>query len=63
MGEADGLGKYVDADVLRAEKMREERFAQLGYTVVRWTWAEVFRRPDAVAWRVFDVLRRNGYRG
>jgi very-short-patch-repair endonuclease len=62
IGEADGLAKYTDAEVLRAEKLREERFAQMGYAVVRWTWEEVFRRPDAVAWRVLDVLRRRGHR-
>jgi len=60
VGEADGLGKYASPAVLRAEKLREERLAQAGYTVVRWTWDEVFRRPDAVAWRVLQVLRRRG---
>lgn len=62
VGEADGLGKYTDVRVLRAEKLRQERFAQEGYEVVRWTWAEVYRRPDAVAHRVLEVLRRRGYR-
>ncbi|WP_173077104.1 DUF559 domain-containing protein [Phytohabitans rumicis] len=62
VGEADGLGKYVTPEVLRNEKLRQERFAQMGYEVVRWTWREVFHRPDAVAHRVLEVLRRCGYR-
>jgi len=63
VGEADGMGKYTSPHVLRAEKLREERLSVDGYSVVRWTWEEVFRRPDAVAWRVLGVLKRRGYRG
>jgi very-short-patch-repair endonuclease len=46
VGEADGLGKYTGdrwrttADVVRAEKRREERLFDLGYEVVRWGWEE-----------------------
>jgi very-short-patch-repair endonuclease len=61
IGEADGLSKYVTPEVLHNEKLRQERFAQMGYEVVRWTWREVFLRPDTVAFRVLDVLRRCGY--
>ena len=41
VGEADGLGKYTDPQVLRAEKVRQERLESLGLTVVRWGWRDV----------------------
>jgi hypothetical protein len=62
VGEADGMMKYADADVLRTEKLRQERIEQDGLVVVRWTWAEAYRRPDVVAYRVESALRRRGWR-
>jgi hypothetical protein len=62
IGEADGLGKYTGPEVLRHEKLREEDFARMRFTVFRWTWAEAYRRPDALAHRAFMVLTRCGYR-
>jgi hypothetical protein len=62
IGEADGMAKYTDAEVLRQEKLREESFAQLGFTVFRWTWRDAYRRPDALAHRALQVLTRRGYR-
>ncbi len=41
VGEADGMGKYVSADVLRAEKVRQERLEECGLTVVRWGWRDL----------------------
>lgn len=62
IGEADGLSKYTDPEVLRREKVREEGFVQLGFTVFRWTWRDAYRRPDALAHRALEILTRNGYR-
>jgi hypothetical protein len=62
IGEADGMGKYTEPDVLRREKIREENFVQMGYTVFRWTWRDAWRRPDALAHRGLEVLTRCGYR-
>lgn len=62
IGEADGLGKYTDPEVLRHEKIREENLTQLGFTVVRWTWRDAYRRPDALGHRCLAVLTRCGYR-
>lgn len=39
--EVDGMGKYEDIRDLRAEKVREDRLRELGYEVVRLTWAEL----------------------
>lgn len=62
IGEADGLGKYTSAEVLRREKLREEGFAQLGFSMFRWTWSDAYRGPDAVAHRGLMLLTRRGYR-
>ncbi|MBA2416816.1 MAG: hypothetical protein H0V64_13205 [Geodermatophilaceae bacterium] len=55
-GEADGLAMYTDADVLRAEKLRQERIELAGIRVARWTWYDVDRPPEAR--RTADRLRR-----
>lgn len=50
IGEFDGLGKYLGeeylagrttAEVVVAEKRREDRLRALGFTVVRWEWADI----------------------
>ncbi|HWR84928.1 MAG TPA: hypothetical protein VN200_02915 [Rhodoglobus sp.] len=52
VGEFDGLGKYLDerlrgdrtaGEVVVAEKLREDRLRALGFTVVRWGWAELMQ--------------------
>ncbi|WP_132474689.1 type IV toxin-antitoxin system AbiEi family antitoxin domain-containing protein [Rhodococcus sp. SMB37] len=50
VGEFDGMGKYGSAspDVFRREKLREDALRDLGFHVIRWTWAELSR---------FDVVR------
>lgn len=55
-GEADGLAKYTDADVLRAEKLRQERIESAGIRVARWTWHDIDRPHEAR--RTADRLRR-----
>lgn len=59
VGEADGLGKYIDADVLRREKLREERLRDAGFEVVRWTFADAERRPEATVGRVLRAFERS----
>jgi very-short-patch-repair endonuclease len=50
--EFDGRVKYAEggADVLFAEKRREDRLRRLGYVVVRAVWADLFRPERVVAW-------------
>jgi len=55
IGEADGLVKYDDEEErlsLRAEKLRQEELEAMGYMVVRWTWDDIWRRPEWVAMRL-----------
>lgn len=46
--EFDGMSKYTDAEVLRAEKRREQALRRAGWTVLRLTWSDL---QDAVAIR------------
>lgn len=52
VGEADGALKYEGREDLLREKAREDRLRALGLAVVRWTWAEIWQRPDEIARRV-----------
>lgn len=58
VGEADGLAKYDDPKVLRAEKIREDRLRALGVGVVRWTWDEIWNAPRDVVARVLAARDR-----
>ena len=50
--EFDGKIKYQsgDGDTLFEEKRREDRLRRLGYTVIRVTWADLYRPGRVVAW-------------
>lgn len=56
--EADGMLKYTDASVLRAEKLRQERLERAGYRVVRVTWTDLMRDQARTVGRVNRALRR-----
>lgn len=63
IGEADGLAKYrptdwrTTRDIVRAEKRREERLADLGYEVVRWGWEDA-NNPLQLAHRLRAAFAR-----
>jgi hypothetical protein len=58
VGEADGMTKYDDIAILRAEKVRQERLERLGLRVVRWTWREMLVETDATIARLRHELNR-----
>lgn len=58
VGEADGLGKYEDVAVLRAEKLREDYLRDRGEQVVRYIWDEALRRPAVLAERARRAFGR-----
>lgn len=67
IGEADGLAKYAkygasDRDPLVLEKLRHQLLEDWGFEVVRWTWTEIRRDPDAVADRVRRAFARSALR-
>lgn len=55
--EIDGMGKYDDVRDLRAEKLREDRLRDLGYEVVRLTWADL-GDPGLVRRRIGAAMAR-----
>jgi hypothetical protein len=56
--EADGRGKYGRPADLWAEKLRQERIEELGYCVLRVTWAQATRQPTATVARVLRTFAR-----
>ncbi len=48
IAEADGLVKYNDRKDLLAERERDHRLGEAGYTVVHFTWRELFQTPEVV---------------
>ncbi len=67
IGEADGLGKYepdgrrTTREIVRDEKRREERLADLGFTVVRWGWHTAMN-PPLLARRLHNAFARSAGR-
>ena len=59
IAEADGALKYATAADLFAEKRREDRLRDAGWEVVRYTWDDALRRPDALATRVRRAFERS----
>ncbi|CAM2847219.1 hypothetical protein [Skermania piniformis] len=65
VGEFDGRVKYgrlsrpgqTAGDVVFQEKVREDRLRDLGWVVVRWTWADL-DRPEAVRERLHRAFAR-----
>ncbi|OLT40264.1 hypothetical protein BJF86_05565 [Serinicoccus sp. CNJ-927] len=55
--EFDGMQKYDDPAALRREKLREDRLRELGYEVVRLTWADL-DDPAAVARKIKGAFAR-----
>lgn len=55
--EVDGLAKYDEPGALQAEKARQNALVAAGYTVLRFTWADIVRRPDTVVRQVRSALR------
>ncbi len=63
IAEADGLLKYTGPDVLRAEKLRQERLADLGYEIVRITWRQITQQPDETVARIGRAFARARVKG
>jgi very-short-patch-repair endonuclease len=58
--ELDGMAYHVDPARFQRDRERQNRLVALGWTVVRFTWADVTQRPDTV----IATLRRimSGFR-
>jgi Protein of unknown function (DUF559) len=56
IAEADGLVKYNERKDLLAERERDHLLHEAGYTVVHFTWRELFQTPDVVITRIRKAL-------
>lgn len=62
IGEADGFGKYgTDPEEIRqswlAERHRQTQLEEVGYVVIRWTWADL-KDPGRIVRRVREEMRK-----
>jgi Protein of unknown function (DUF559) len=56
IAEADGLVKYNDRKDLLSERERDHQLREAGYTVIHFTWKELFQNPDDVLTRLRAAL-------
>lgn len=55
--EVDGYAFHSDVDDFRRDRRRQNRLVELGWTVLRFTWADLTERPGYVAATIRSVLR------
>jgi hypothetical protein len=55
--ELDGMAKYTEPNALRDEKRRQNALVAQGFVVLRFSWADVVHRPNAVLEAVASVLQ------
>lgn len=60
--EVDGFHAHASAAALQHDLSRQNRLVRLGWTVLRFTWRDVVRRPAKVAAMVADTLADAGGR-
>lgn len=54
--EADGTAVHAEPDALYRDRYRQNTLAMLGWTVLRFTWADITQRADYVAQTVAHAL-------
>jgi very-short-patch-repair endonuclease len=55
--EVDGWSVHGTPEAMTADFVRQNVLARLGWTLIRFTWAQVVRQPDYVAAEIGRVLR------
>jgi very-short-patch-repair endonuclease len=56
--EVDGRAWHSAGERFQSDRSRQNRLVLLGWTVLRFTWDDLVRRPDAVIEQVRTALRR-----
>ena len=56
--ELDGKAYHVDDEAFQGDRTRQNRLVAAGYTVLRFTWADVTQRPGYVVAMVRTALRQ-----
>lgn len=54
--EVDGWAFHSDVERFRADRRRQNRLSVAGWTVVRFTWADLIERPDEVVRTIVRLL-------
>lgn len=54
--EVDGYSAHSSPDAFQRDRTRQNRLVALGWTVLRFTWADVVQRPAAVAQMIREAL-------
>lgn len=62
VGEADGRGKYVDGEIVFAEKDRHEDLDDLHLEITRWGWQRVWFEPALLRQRISAAFERGAER-
>lgn len=60
--ECDGEAYHSAREQRRRDAARQAELAGTGFTVARFTGAELFRNPERVAYRTLDLFHRHGWR-
>jgi hypothetical protein len=56
--EVDGYGPHTTPEAFQRDRTRQNRLVALGWTVLRFTWDDVVRRPAEVARIIEEAIRR-----
>lgn len=56
--ELDGYGHHSSPEAFQRDRTRQNELVDLGWTVLRFTWNDVVRRPDEVLATIGRALRR-----
>lgn len=56
--EVDGFSAHSSPDAFQRDRTRQNRLVALGWTVLRFTWADVVQQPAMVATTVRETLER-----
>jgi hypothetical protein len=56
--EVDGYVAHASPEAFQRDRTRQNRLVALGWTVLRFTWDDVVRRPSEVAAAIAEALRR-----
>ncbi|WP_307813941.1 hypothetical protein [Micromonospora luteifusca] len=55
IAEADGRGPHAVPEAVFADRRRQNRLVNAGWTVLRFTWSDTLR-PDYIPWTVRQAM-------
>jgi very-short-patch-repair endonuclease len=56
--EVDGFSAHSSPDAFQRDRTRQNRLVALGWTVLRFTWADIVQRPTVVAQTIREAVSR-----